>query len=61
MNIKTARVSTCSHPFFIPAQRMYVACGFIETGRRPLEQDPSFEFIDYVMPLDNQRVREDQI
>ena len=31
---KKAEVSTGEHPFYIPAQRMYKACGFIETGRK---------------------------
>jgi GNAT superfamily N-acetyltransferase len=47
MSIKTAKVSTNSHPFFIPAQRMYVACGFIEKRRYPWDIDPSSEMIEY--------------
>ncbi|HTX99958.1 MAG TPA: GNAT family N-acetyltransferase [Bacteroidota bacterium] len=31
--IRKAVVSTSEHPFFIPARRMYVACGFRETKR----------------------------
>ena len=45
--IKTAQASTSSHPFFIPAQRMYVSCGFIEVGRRPWDVDPSQNIIEY--------------
>jgi len=47
MAIKTASVSTSSHPFFIPAQRMYVSCGFTEIGRRPWNSDPPLDIIDY--------------
>jgi GNAT superfamily N-acetyltransferase len=47
MGIKMAQASTSSHPFFIPAQRMYVSCGFIEVGRRPWDVDPSQDIIDY--------------
>lgn len=47
MGIKTAKASTNSHPFFVPAQRMYMACGFIERGRRPWERDLSREIIEY--------------
>ena len=47
MGIKMAQASTGSHPFFIPAQRMYVSCGFIEVGRRPWDMDPSQYIIEY--------------
>jgi len=47
MNIKTARASTLSHSFFIPAQGMYVACGFIEKRRHPWDIDPSRDIIEY--------------
>jgi GNAT superfamily N-acetyltransferase len=45
--IKIAKASTNSHPFFIPAQRMYVSSGFIEVGRRPWNVDPSQDIIEY--------------
>ncbi len=51
IDIKTAKVSTCSHPFFMPAQRMYIGCGFVETGRKPLEIDPRLELIEYACEL----------
>jgi len=57
MGIRLARVSTCESPFFIPARRMYTACGFRETGRRPWEGDPSRNVIEYEMKLDNQGVQ----
>lgn len=51
--IKVANVSTNDHEFFVPAQRMYAACGFHETGRRPWDGDPSRNVIEYEMRLDN--------
>ncbi len=53
VGIRLARVSTGESPFFIPAQHMYTACGFRETGRRPWEGDPSQRVIEYEMRLDN--------
>jgi GNAT superfamily N-acetyltransferase len=46
-DIKTVRVSTCSHPFFTAAQRMYIGCGFVETRRLPPQIDPRDELIEY--------------
>jgi GNAT superfamily N-acetyltransferase len=53
--IRRAKVSTGAHPFFVPAQRMYTACGFQETGRHPSDGDPSQDAIEYEMELANQR------
>lgn len=50
--IKKARVSTHSHSFFIPAQRMYVSCGFTEISRRPWNTDPPLDLIAYEKKLD---------
>jgi GNAT superfamily N-acetyltransferase len=47
LGIRRAKASTGSHPFFIPAQRMYLSCGFIEFGRRPWDVDPSQEVIEF--------------
>jgi ribosomal protein S18 acetylase RimI-like enzyme len=47
MSIKRAKASTGSHPFFIPARRMYISCGFIEVGRRPWDVDPSQEIVEF--------------
>ncbi len=47
MGVKKAKVSTCSHPFFVPAQRMYMSCGFIEINRRPWDLDSSKDIIEY--------------
>lgn len=51
MGIRNARVSTNDHPFFVPAQRMYTACGFAETKRVPWERDPERNMIHYEMSL----------
>lgn len=50
--IRAARVSTNSHPFFLPAQRMYLAYGFTEVGRKPWDRDPSLQIIEFVTRLD---------
>ena len=47
MEIGRARVSTNDHPFFIPAQRMYAACGFQEVKRVPWDRDPRQSMIHY--------------
>lgn len=47
LGIKTAKVTTNDHSFFIPAQRMYVSCGFKETGREPWPNDPNQSVIHY--------------
>ena len=57
MGIRLAQVSTSENPFFTPAQRMYTACGFRETGRRPWDGDASQNVIEYEMKLDNQGVQ----
>ena len=57
MGIRLAQVSTSENPFFTPAQRMYTACGFRETGRRPWDGDASRNVIEYEMKLDNQGVQ----
>lgn len=46
-DIKRTCVSTLDHPFFIPAQRMYVACGFVEVDRIPWDRDTSRSIIFY--------------
>jgi hypothetical protein len=47
MAIKKAKVSTNDLPFFIPAQRMYIACGFREVRRIPWPRDPKQRMIEY--------------
>ncbi len=52
MGIQTARVTTCDHPFFVPAQRMYEACGFHEVRRIPRDRDPHWTVIKYERRID---------
>jgi len=47
LGIRRARVSTGGHPFFAPARRMYLACGFREARRVPWERDPQETIIEY--------------
>ena len=42
-----ARVTTHEHPFFVPAQRMYEACGFREVSRAPWNRDLTQSLIHY--------------
>jgi GNAT superfamily N-acetyltransferase len=51
IGIKTAKASTNSHPFFIPARRMYMSCGFMEVGRRPWDVDYFLDIIEYKMGI----------
>ncbi|MDX9971402.1 MAG: GNAT family N-acetyltransferase [FCB group bacterium] len=51
LGIRTAKVSTNDHPFFVPAQRMYTACGFREMRRIPWAGNPSAMIIEYEMAL----------
>ena len=45
--VRKACVSTGEDPFFLPAQRMYLACGFREVERRKDGRDPRFGSIFY--------------
>jgi len=49
--VAIAEVSTNDHPFFVPAQRMYAACGFREVERLPWDRDPMRNMIYYEMEL----------
>lgn len=49
--IHVARVSTLDHPFFAPAQRMYLACGFREVGRSPWTRNPAICRVFYERPV----------
>ncbi len=51
MGFKRARVSTLDHPFFIPAQRMYLSCGFFVKRWIPWEGCPRYRLIEYEMEL----------
>ena len=53
--IRTARVTTCQHPFFEPARRMYASVGFRETGRENHEADPRKRVIYYELELRGER------
>ncbi len=52
--IRQARVSTNDHPFFLPAQRIYVASGFVEVKRVPWNHDQRKNIIYYKKELDNE-------
>jgi GNAT superfamily N-acetyltransferase len=47
LGIRLAKVSTGDSTFFIPAQRMYLACGFREVRRAPWQRDPKKIMIHY--------------
>jgi GNAT superfamily N-acetyltransferase len=47
MGIQTACATTCDHPFFVPAQHMYEACGFHEVRRIPSDRNSCFVVIEY--------------
>jgi GNAT superfamily N-acetyltransferase len=49
--IREAIVSTSDHPFFMPAQRTYLACGFQETRRYPGDARLGYQMIEYGMIL----------
>jgi hypothetical protein len=51
---ETALVTTCDHPFFVPARRMYQACGFHEVRRVPWDRDPGRTIIEYERQVDRQ-------
>jgi GNAT superfamily N-acetyltransferase len=51
MGFKKVKVSTLDHPFFIPAQKMYVSCGFCMKRWVPWEGCPKFRLIDYELEL----------
>lgn len=53
MGAAKARVTTSAHPFFVPAQRMYLSCGFIETGRAAGGPDPRYPIIEYEIAIDS--------
>jgi GNAT superfamily N-acetyltransferase len=51
MGFKRAKVSTLDHPFFVPAQKMYVSCGFNMMRWIPWEGCPKYRLIEYKMDL----------
>lgn len=54
--IRTAKTRTLAGTWHIPAQRMYTACGFQETGRHPWDGDQSQTVIEYEKRLDSNGV-----
>jgi len=46
-----ATVTTGDHPFFIPAQKMYLSCGFQEVRRYNEGGDPRYGSIEYCLVL----------
>ncbi len=46
-----AKVSTLDHPFFIPAQKMYLSCGFYVKRWIPWEGCPKYRLIEYEKDL----------
>lgn len=50
-SITKAVATTSEHPFFIPAQRMYRACGFRQTGKYPGNSQLGFRIIEYQLDL----------
>ena len=49
--IDKAVVSTGLHPFFLPARRTYLACGFSETKRITQELDGRYGIVEYELDL----------
>jgi len=48
---RKAVVTTSEHPFFLAAQQMYPACGFVEVRRYSDSRDPRHASIDYEIAL----------
>ncbi len=51
MGFKKAKVSTLDHPFFVPAQKMYLSCGFCVKRWIPWEGCPKYRLIQYEKDL----------
>jgi GNAT superfamily N-acetyltransferase len=51
IGFKIAKVSTLGHPFFIPAQKMYLGCGFFVKRWIPWEECPRYRLIEYEQDL----------
>jgi GNAT superfamily N-acetyltransferase len=52
MKIKQAKAITSEHPFFLPARKMYLGCGFQEKRRLIGGPDPRYKVIEYEMELE---------
>ena len=53
-DIRRAVVSTSEHPFFEPAQKMYLSCGFTESQRKRENPQDRYQIIYYEMELTNE-------
>jgi GNAT superfamily N-acetyltransferase len=51
MGFKKAKVSTLDHPFFVPAQKMYVSCGFHVKRWIPWEGCQKYRLIEYELDI----------
>jgi GNAT superfamily N-acetyltransferase len=51
--IQAAHVSTLDHAFFLPARRMYLACGFHISTRQPWKSLPDLDLISYKRTLED--------
>ncbi len=51
LGVSKARVSTIDHPFFVPAQRTYTACGFRELRRESWVRNSGMMKIEYEKKL----------
>jgi GNAT superfamily N-acetyltransferase len=51
MGFKRAKVSTLDHPFFVPAQKMYLSCGFCVMRWIPWEGCQKYRLIEYEKDL----------
>ncbi len=52
LGMHKAVVSTGDDPFFLPAQRMYEACGFVEVARFPCGPDCTCGMVTYELDLE---------
>lgn len=47
MGIERARVTTLDLPFFTPAHKTYIRCGFTESRRTPWDRNPTTAVVEY--------------
>jgi GNAT superfamily N-acetyltransferase len=52
--VRSAVVSTSEHPFFEPARKMYLSCGFAESQRKRERPQDLYRTIYYGMELTNE-------
>jgi len=51
LSVMRAVVSTSEHPFFEPARRMYLSCGFSETERKKKHPHDLYKMVYYEMKI----------